>query len=733
MKLSPWRLAHLWLALISGSFLIIASVTGAILSFEPVYENSHPYQVKGADDLALSQVMETIKANHEEVMSLTRDENGFVALTSFEYDQPVYIDPFTTEVIGEGFETPEIFEFCRTLHRSLFLGKTGRFLMGITALFLIFISISGIWLVVQKQGGWKKILTPVVKNDFFKDYHTRLGRLSLLVLLVISLTGTYLFLNRFEVVPVLLLDHQPDATKMVEATQLDLTEFPSLDGVTLSALRELNFPFAEDPEEFYELKLNNRELLLNQFNGEVVSQIDYPLINLMHDLSFTLHTGEGTVLWAIVLGLSALAVLFFIYSGLAIFFKRGMTKTDNPFDKNDCEYVLLVGSEQGSTFRFAHALHKALIAKGLKSHLCELNAYEPFEKMQKMLVLTATYGLGEATTNARQFLSKLEAKPPTQPLHYAVLGFGSTNYPDFCQFAIEVEKQLVDLPLANPLLDLQKVNNADQQSFLSWVDLLGTKLKLDLKIDTRLITKEKVKEVPMLVKNRQRSPNDSDATFLLELATSKKALNGYKSGDLLSIVPEGSDQERLYSMSVDTQAHTVLLSVRKHEHGLCSNYLSGLQPGENLRASFRDNHQFKSPKEAPGVIMIANGTGIAPFLGMIGENDAHQSIRLYWGGQNELSYQLYSERLNQLETSGKLESQRLAFSRQGKKQYIQHLVQEDGKVVADLMGKGHVVMLCGALAMQKATEAVLEDLCQTYLDKPLSHYKEQGQIKADCY
>ena len=369
MKLSPWRLVHLWLALVSSIFLIIASVTGAILAFEPVYENSYPYQVKGADELLLSEVIETVRDRHEEVLSLQRDENGFVSLTSFEYDQPVYIDPFTAEVIGESFETPGIFEWSRALHRSLFLKSTGRFIIGITSLFLVFMCISGLWLVVQKQGGWSKFLTRVVKNDFYQDWHTKLGRWSLLVLLIVSLTGTYLFLNRFEVVPRLQLSHQPDESRMVEGPKRSLADFPALEEVPLADLRLLNFPFAEDAAEFYEVKLHNRELLVNQFTGEAVSQIDYPLVNLMHDLSFALHTGEGTIIWALVLGLSSLAILFFIYSGMAIFLKRGKVKTDNPFAADDCEYIVLVGSEQGSTYRYASALHKALLTEGVKSYI----------------------------------------------------------------------------------------------------------------------------------------------------------------------------------------------------------------------------------------------------------------------------------------------------------------------------------------------------------------------------
>lgn len=733
MKLSPWRLVHLWLALISSSILIIASVTGAILSFEPVYENSYPYRIKGADELPLSQVINTVVSQHEEVLSLHQDENGFVSLTSFEYDQPVYINPYTAEVLGEEFETLEIFEFSRALHRSLFIHKTGRFLVGIASVFLVFMCISGLWLVVQKQGGWAKLLTRVVKNDFNQDYHTKLGRLSLLVLLVVSITGTYLFLNRFDILPDIQPEHRVDEAKLVETAKMPLTDFPALKGITLKDLRSLDFPFAEDVQEFYDLKLNDRELRINQFSGEAVSQIDYPLVNLMHDLSFALHTGEGTVIWALVLGLSSLAILFFIYSGLAIYFKRGKTKLENPFSKDQCEYIVLVGSEQGSTFRFAQALHKALIKAGLKSYLTELNSYEPLNNMQKLLVLTATYGLGEATSNAKLFLNKLKDNPPLQDFDYAVLGFGSTSYPDFCQYAIAVDKGLQQLENGRVLLPLEKVNDADKSTYYEWVKSLGQALETELDIDEQDLVVGKKKAYALKVIERKQSPNPADETFLLALSANKKTLNGYTSGDLMAVIPTGSDLERLYSMSVNAQTHQITLSIRRHEHGLCSNFLSGLEPGQKLKATFKENPAFRFPNNAPGVIMVANGTGIAPFLGMMQANEKGIPVRLYWGGQNQSSYALYQESIEPLQTQGRVQSVKLAFSRQGERQYVQELIKADSALVTGLLADGHVIMICGGLSMQKGVEAVLDEACHSILGKALSHYAENEQIKADCY
>ena len=283
------------------------------------------------------------------------------------------------------------------------------------------------------------------------------------------------------------------------------------------------------------------------------------------------------------------------------------------------------------------------------------------------------------------------------------------------------------------LLPLEKVDNAEKTSFLSWVKALGAQLNLDLAIDEKVLEGKKPKEQALAVTQREQSPNRADETFILELGSRKKALNGYRSGDLMAIIPEGSNKERLYSMSVDRQKRRITLSVRKHEFGLCSSYLSSLEPGENLKATFRNNEAFHYPEEAPGVIMIGNGTGIAPFLGMIHDNNLQKPIRLYWGGQNQDSYGLYQQRIENYQSEGKLQSLHLAFSREGKRQYVQDLIQEHTKEVVQLLATDHVIMLCGGLAMQEGVEAVLDQSCRNILDQPLARFKERGLIKADCY
>ena len=42
-------------------------------------------------------------------------------------------------------------------------------------------------------------------------------------------------------------------------------------------------------------------------------------------------------------------------------------------------------------------------------------------------------------------------------------------------------------------------------------------------------------------------------------------------------------------------------------------------------------------------------------------------------------------------------------------------------------------MICGALAMQKDVEQVLEVICQEKLGKSFDYFKTKGQLLTDCY
>lgn len=704
------------------------------MSFEPVYENATDYEVNGTSDLTISELTINLSKHYAEISSIKKDHNGFIQITVFggSGEDSFYVNPFDGKRIGEVIETPAIFDFCRTLHRSLFFGEVGRFLVGLSATFLLLMSVSGFVLILKKQGGFKQYFKKIIKEDFYPDYHTKLGKLFLLVIVIISLTGGYLFFERFEVIPTNSLSHAIDFEGLRESPVLTPESFPTFKGCKVSDLREIIFPFSEFVDDFYELKLDDRELLINQLTGETVSEIRYPVNQRLSSLSFSLHTAEGQPWWAMLLGLSSLSILFFTFSGFKIYLKRAAKSSSitNPFKKEDCSIIIGLGSEMGTTLIYAKALHESLLDAGQKSYLTELNAYEHFASMQYLIVLTSTYGVGDPPANASRFMDLFKATRHSK-FQYAVVGFGSDKYPDFCQFAIDVNQLLKGNEVSSELVPLEKINNRSAQDFHNWVSAFQNKMQMQLDVQTSEADR-KVAELTVIEKTISSNPND--ATFLLKLAASNGKLKNLHSGDLLVYTPEEDGLDRQYSMSVNRKEKTVLLSIKKHPKGIASGLLSEMEKNGRLSVSFQRNPTFHFPKQADHVLMIANGTGIAPFIGMIEENKKRIPVSLFWGGQNEDSFELYKPHLYNLVNHGRLNQLRTAFSRADEKsQYVQDVIKKEEQLIMSNITSNSVIMICGSIKMQKAVEEVLNELTLRNLNKPLQYFNDQGLVKTDCY
>ncbi|WP_425476398.1 FAD-binding oxidoreductase [Paraflavitalea speifideaquila] len=221
----------------------------------------------------------------------------------------------------------------------------------------------------------------------------------------------------------------------------------------------------------------------------------------------------------------------------------------------------------------------------------------------------------------------------------------------------------------------------------------------------------------------------ADEPFILRLKTSWR--NKYTSGDLLAVYPASDYRERLYSIGkVDGQ---IQLCIKLHPDGLGSSYLYQLQPGDTLQARIAPNPHFLFPQDVPTVIMISNGTGIAPFLGMIEQNNQSVECYLYCGFRFQLSFEPFAAAMARHMAANKLDGLQVAYSREEEKQYVKDLLANDAAFVAQTLARGGVLMLCGSLSMQHDVVAWLETICQDRNGKSISHYQSHGQVLMDCY
>ncbi len=733
MTISIWRFSHFALALITSVFLILASVTGAILAFEPISNQFQEFKVSGLENITLSQTIESLSQSNEEVFTIQKDGNDFVSasvITSKGESDTFYIHPKSGESLGSIIEKAPIFKFTTNLHRSLFLKSTGRCIVGFVSFFLILMAVSGIVLIAKRQGGLQRFFSKVVNENFEQYYHVVFGRWLLVPMLIVAISGVYLSLEKFSLLPESNISHSTNTIQQDSFSEAKSHhELEIFKTIAIADVQLVEFPFSEDPEDYFFVKLRDKELLIHQYSGKILSEQHYPWMHWTSFWSLKLHTGQGSIVWSVVLFVVCLGILFFIYSGFAMSLKRIKTskRVLNKYDKDDAEYIILVGSETGTTYRFARLFFNALLKLNIKVYLTDLNHYTNFESAKQLVIFTSTYGEGDAPLSANQFERKLRITAQSNPIEYAVLGFGSLLYPDYCKYAILVDGLLQKYDMFTPKLPLHKINNQSEATFKYWVKNWSDANNFELNVEDEMSKSKHNKQHEFSVINKTEL--NLDSTFLIELRPSERLK--FKSGDLLSIAIDKDQSPRLYS--IGKKEDCILLSVKKHDQGVCSNYLNQLEKGDILNAEIQQNTVFHFPKHKSEVVMIANGTGIAPFLGMMNDNKKRKNLHLFWGGRTKASFNLYKDDIDKAITKKHLSSITIAYSQEANQQYVQDLIKERFKFFANHLQNEGVIMICGSIAMQNGVLETLDNITKSVLDKPLSDFEKMGQIKTDCY
>lgn len=731
---SYWRKAHFLLALVASSFLIITSVTGVILSFEPVSNRLSESHVGNAKDDSIGTIIQKLESTYLEVIELkvNEDQQLQVSIIDEEGEFRTFLaDPNTGKEVGEIEEEHALFSFSRTLHRSLFYGTIGRLAIGITSFLLFFIAVSGCFLIIQRQLSLKKFFSKVIKDNAYQYWHTVIGRWFFPLLMLISFTGVYLSLDRFEMfAPEKEINHSIDFDSMTDSPSIDKLKFKLFNETKLADLEWIQFPFSPDVEDYYHLRLSDRELIVNQFNGSVISEIPIDSTTQFKSLMFNLHTGKTSAVWSVVLGVASLSILFFVFSGFKIALKRRKRTGKNKYTKDQSSIVILYGSEGGQTVKNARKVYDQLVKIGHKVYLDQLNNYQRFERMEHLLIFTSTYGDGQPPTNARKFLDRFAEVNQPRSFTFSVVGFGSTNYLKYCKFAKDVH-ELLSKSLAE-VVPLYTVNNQSYEELDTWRLNWSESMNISLDQLKKDIVEPLQDFVQFEVVENMVDSLEVGRSFQLSLAPNSK--EKFRSGDILEIAPPSGGEERSYSIGKN-QRGEIFLSIKLHEHGVCSSYLSQCVKGDVITGRIQDNPEFHFPKSREKIICICNGTGIAPFIGMAHENTERKRFDLYWGGRSQQELDKYYEQIQHVQDINQLASFQFTFSREGEKEYkyVQDLIRGDKNNIATSLSNDAAVLICGSIAMRDDVLNELDIICQNQLGKSLEHFEKKGQIKVDCY
>ncbi|CUH80577.1 Oxidoreductase FAD-binding domain-containing protein [Tropicibacter naphthalenivorans] len=476
---------------------------------------------------------------------------------------------------------------------------------------------------------------------------------------------------------------------------------------------------------------------MDQGTGQTLAWADLSAWEKVSDTLYMLHTGQGAAALGLVLGVMALAVPAMGATGVILWWTARKTRPRLRANRPaaQAETILLVGSEGGSTWGFAGALHTALTEAGRRVHTAAMSSFAPdrYAKAQRIIVLAATYGDGDAPASAKGFLDRLSK---VRDIPMAVLGFGDHSFPAYCAFARAVQAKAAQAGW-RALMPMDTVDRQSPQDFARWGRDLGAVLGLDLTLlhqpaqpDGQSLT---------LISRRDYGAEVQAPTAILRFALPNLSLwqrlagfGRFDVGDLLAVLPHGSDLPRLYSLASSRGDGFVEIVVKRQPGGLCSGHLTALKPGDQVRDSVRRNPAFKPGSSRVPLILIGAGTGIGPLAGIVRGNRTGRPVHLVFGMRHSDSDFLYDTEIADWQAKGRLTRLLTAASRGRRPHYRQDALRAEGAEVAELIRGGARVMVCGGRGMAVGVaDALTEILAPVGLTPQM--LKTQGRYLEDVY
>ena len=710
------RKLHSLLALIATVLLIVLAITGAILSVQPMLAYIATPEVK---DQTVAELAQVVSHNYTGVESIQRTPSGSITVYYSNNNETgsKQIDPKTGLVIAS-MERSTFILWIKDFHRSLLLGNSGRAVVGMSALLMFLLSVTGIALLVIRLGGWRALFRPV-HGSLIQWLHCSIGRFIVLALLLTSITGSYLSAVRFNFLPAGDVGF-PDFPIVVDSGDPLVTgQLVALKNIKVKDLEELVYPYQGDTTDVFSVTTSQGMGYIDQATGKILSFQPHSLMYKLYEFIYRLHTGEGFWWLGVLLGIASLNVPVICITGIFIWWQRhrSLPKISYNCASKIADTLILVGSEGNQTWGFAKALHDQLTQLGYQVKTTAMNDFEhSYPNVKRFFILTSTFGDGDAPASAKLFLKKLELFNEDTQLEFSVLGFGDRQFPHFGRYAKDVNNALEAKGFISRI-PLTLVDRQSSQAFTRWG--WATEAWLDHKF-TLSYTPKRPTTIQLELIDRVdygvevQAPTSIFRFRLLRDTTSltSRFLNHphFEVGDFIGIFASENDSVRFYSLASSAKDGFAEICVRQQEGGVCSNYLHGLSLGDCIAGFMRSNLLFKPLLGKSPLILIGAGTGIGPLFGFIRQNSSHRPIYLYWGGRDPQSDFLYQAQLNVCLADKRLTELNVVFSRVANGCYVQSKLQAQGSKIQTLVKEGAQVMVCGGRDMAAEVKLSIDEL-----------------------
>lgn len=145
------------------------------------------------------------------------------------------------------------------------------------------------------------------------------------------------------------------------------------------------------------------------------------------------------------------------------------------------EIKILLGTETGNSEEAANSIANKLNDSGFTTKVIDMgsSSLEDIKSSEVTLIVTSTWGDGDAPSNAQDLLDNLNAENNSTLLSgikYSVFALGDQMYPNFCQAGIDFDTALGKLG-AERLLEVIKNEDDFLDNIPSWTENIINKLK----------------------------------------------------------------------------------------------------------------------------------------------------------------------------------------------------------------------------------------------------------------
>jgi len=464
---------------------------------------------------------------------------------------------------------------------------------------------------------------------------------------------------------------------------------------------------------------------------------------------------------------------------------------------NNIKSLIAYASQSGTAAAIAKNIVKQLPKKSGYHLACvsSLKAHQ-LHDYQHVFLLASTYGDGEPPEQAIGFMTSLQKlEPSLSAVKYSVLALGDTKYPKFCAFGHQLS-DILQQKGAQALMPVTEINQGHEGSIQLWwrqlTQLLGwqnAKLEktwyqqqvlvnecLNENVLTPEVNNRPAHHLSLSAKTCDFSPGDlveiqpknNEITLLTKLehygwSSATMVILHNKKLSLLSALHQLDWQDehadnpqalveklpelnaRTYSIASYSEQGVIDLLVRKlikddGSVGLCSGYLAELKVQDTLTLAIKKHSHFHPPSVTSPIIMIAAGTGLAPFIGFLEQRMATTQRGKAWlimGERNKQYDNYFDEKLTRFQHSDCLHKRQHAWSQSSEysdhqARYVGDILQAEQENLCHwLFEKNAKLYICGnASTLGVSCDRVLTDMLG---EERLEKLKRQQQIRYDLY